>query len=144
MNKFEQLIKSKAKEYDVSAVMEDLGANNGGAMGSGQMDAEMPAPEMQQTAQPTPEEGAQTQEPIYDKPYQDLASLLYSALRTNFDDLEQSQQRKILAVHPEDVKDDKQGVALFKAWESVYNETSGIKEDENIEGDNPTFGPAAS
>lgn len=144
MNKFQQLVEQKSKEYNI--VLEDLGGSNGGAMnaGTGQsMDSEMPMANPSMDAQPAPDSGAETQEPVYDKPFQDLASLLYEALRMNFDDLEQSQQRKILALHPEDIKSDDQGVSIFKAFESVLNEQKGPEPESQIEGDSDGFGPAA-
>jgi hypothetical protein len=146
MNKFEQLVESKTKEYGVSELVENMGASNGGAMNAntGQsMDSEMPMADPTMDAQPAPEAGAETQEPVYDKPYQDLAGLLYEALRMNFDDLEQSQQRKILALHPEDIKSDQQGVSIFKAFESVLNDQEGPEPEDQVEGSADGFGPAA-
>lgn len=146
MNKFEQLVEQKTKEYGVSELLEDMGGSNGGAMnatGGQSMDGEMPMANPSMDAQPAPDAGGETQEPVYDKPYQDLAALLYEALRMNFDDLEQSQQRKILALHPEDIKSDQQGVSIFKSFESILNDQEGPEPEDQIEGSTDGFGPAA-
>lgn len=143
--KFENLIEEKSNAYGVKRLMEDMGATNGGAMGgqTGEMDSSMPAPDPAMSSAPMPEQGAETQKPVYDKPYQDLAKLLYQALRVNFDELEESQQRKIMALHPDDVKDDNQGVAIFKTFEAIFAEQNGPEPEDSVEGEGG-FGPAAS
>lgn len=141
MSKFTKVVEEKRVEYGV--VLEDMGANNGGAIASGQMDANNATATMDQPqmdASPNPETGAEGAEPVYDKPYQDLAAILYQALRTNFEDLEQTAQRKILALHPEDIKSDQQGVSLFKALERILDEREGPQPEPGGEGE---FGPGA-
>ena len=126
MSLFDKILADEVTRHGF--LVEDMGADNGGGMGSdGQMDGEMPAPSMD--GSPEPDAGAETAKPVYDKPYQDLGTVLYNALRVSFEDIEQSAQRKILALHPDDIKSDEQGVALFKTIESVLNEMNGPDTD---------------
>lgn len=138
MSLFDKVLAEQINNHKL--IGEDLGGDGGGAMGDGQMDAAAPAPEAPMDGSPTPEDGAETAKPVYDKPYQDLASVLYDALRVSFEDIEQSSQRKILGLHPESIKSDEQGVALFKTVEKVLNEMNGPDSD-NIESQ---FGPGST
>lgn len=110
-------------------------------------EGELPVPDASQTgagtqppasdASPVPQQGAEVQKPVYDKPYQDLARVLYKALRIDFNALEQTAQQKILNLHPDNIKTDQQGVTIFKEVEKMLNETEGIETQGG------SFGPGA-
>lgn len=143
---FAKVVEQKAKEFSLELFGEDLGANNGGAMGDGQMDAEMPSPEPE-IGTPPAGGGEAQREPLYNPPYQDLAKTLYGAWMLNIDDLRgnsPSLYNKIMNLHPDDIKSQAQGAELFKVVERVLAEYNGLEEEEQIEGDNSTFGPGAS
>ena len=91
-----------------------------------------PAPDV---APPAGPEGGQPQgqptpppEKKFDKPYQDLAKLLYKALRTDFNTLSDEQKDVILDIVPDgekSINDDAAGAALFNAVESIVDEQEG-------------------
>ncbi len=90
-------------------------------------------------ASPTPAQGAAAAQPTYDKPYMDLAKILYQALRLDFNELEPTLQNKILYLKPDDIKTDKQAVSIFKEVEAILNERKGV-----LSNDDDGFGPAAN
>lgn len=72
------------------------------------------------SAAPTPPPAAPAKP--FDKPYQDLAKLLYKALRLRFEDLPTEEQDRITAVTPEgedSIDSDEKGVALFDAVDKL-------------------------
>ena len=117
MNKFGNILNEKCKKFGVILTEEDMASPTPD-----------PASEVSQAqpadAAPMPEQGAGVEKPSYDKPYQDLAKILYKALRQDFDDLQPTLQRKVLALHPDDIKNDQQAVLLFKEVESVLDEVA--------------------
>lgn len=141
MNKFTNLLEKTAKEYNVMLEQEGMGAA-GGAMDPANTASDNGAvAQPQMNAAPSQETGASTQKPVYDKPYMDLGKILYRALRVNFDDLEETAQRKILALKPQDIKSDEQAVSVFKTVERVMNEMDGPSIQGDIGGENEKFGP---
>jgi hypothetical protein len=141
-----QNILSKPVKQSFGGVVEqafmEADANNGGAMGDGQMDAEMPSP----TADPgtTPEaESGEGQEPMFDMPYPDLARLLDVAIKGDFKSLESSAQRKLQAFHPDDFKDDQQGVEYIKAYKSIVDDDVRTDAVEDSVESGGGVGPAA-
>ena len=89
-------------------------------------------------ASPTPQEGASTEQAKYDKPYQDLAKILYKALRLDFDDLGPTLQQKIMNLNPDNIESDQQGVSIFKEVEAILNEQQGSEPSDS------GFGPGAN
>ena len=76
---------------------------------------------------PTPEV---PEAPQYDKPYQDLARVLYGALRLNFEDIPETYQSRILrlaADGAESISTDEEGVAFFQEVENILDEQEGVK-----------------
>lgn len=147
-DQFFTLIENILKRPSFNGVVEsariiEADGNNGGAMGDGQsMDAEVAVTDPQMGTTQTPESGS-GQEPMFDMPYPDLARLLDSAIRMSFEELESSAQRKLQAIHPDDFKDDQQGVVFIKTLKSVVDEENGPEpEDQSVEGGGG-FGPAA-
>jgi len=133
MSKFDELVQEKSDYYDLRIVKEDAGPGMnpaaGGGMGSGMEQSQDVPPTPNMDSSPNPEQGA-TANPTYEKPYRDIAKLLYDALRINFEDLEQSAQRKILTLNPDDIKNDQQGVAILKAFERINEERQGPEPEE--------------
>jgi hypothetical protein len=126
MGIFDELIAEKANEYRVANVLTEMeGGDMGGGAMTGEMDAEMPTPDQQDSA-PTPEVGAETKPIDYNKPYQDLAILLYQAIRTDFSELNDEQQKQVLQMHPDNIDSDEKGANAFSVWEDIYNERTGV------------------
>lgn len=143
MSKFTKVINDASKEYRI--IIEQGMDQAGGAMDPTNMASDQGAGMAQPTlnSAPSQETGAQSQKPVYDKPYMDLAKILYKALRTNFEDLEDTAQRKILSIKPDDIKSDEQGVSLFKSLERILNEMEGPSITAGYDGENEEFGPGA-
>lgn len=132
--KFDDIINSKLKQYNVLSedapeIQQDIGGD------------ENTAPEPTPSdASPTPNAGGSTENPtpVYDKPYIDLAKILYKALRIEFNELDNILQNRILNLKPDDIKSDKQAVGLFKEIEDVLNDHSGVNQLSS------EFGPGAN
>jgi len=138
MNKFEELLAEKNKEY---GVISEMDANNGGAIGDGQsMDSEMPMEDPSMDASPNPEQGATTEEPEYTKPYKELAVLCYHALTTNYDDVEESLRNKLDNLDPEHVKSDHEGTMILQTIENILEKN--VKESVPEDGVMDSQGPA--
>ena len=113
--KFDNMIKEK---YGILSEVDTM-PQAGGTTGAPAMDAPpVPAP-APVTPPPAPEEVK------YDKPYADLAQLLYKALRINFDKLPEDLQNKVHRVVPsgiESIDNDQKGTALFKAVDEIVKD----------------------
>lgn len=133
MKKFDAYIAAKNRQY---GIINEEGEMNAAAPQAASVPDAPTAPQVDNS--PTPAQGSSTEKPVYDKPYQDLAGLLYKALRMDFDELGPTLQQKILNLHPDKIISDEQGVAIFKEFENIANEAAS--------GDmsNSDFGPGAN
>lgn len=141
---FSKAIIEKCKEFGIALNENDMmGGQPGGQPTAGGDGAPPAMPQAPINASPNPEMGAQKQPVEYDKPYMDLAKIMYKALRTNFEDLETSKQRKIMSLKPDDIKTDEQGVSIIKAFEDTLSEF-GPEPQSSDDESGGGFGPAVS
>jgi hypothetical protein len=147
MGIFDELIAEKANEYKVANVLTEMegGDMGGGAMGSGDMSGEMDAELATadtQDASTNPPEGATVKPINYNKPYQDLADLLYKAIRVDYDALPPEAKNTITdTIDPDVIDNDEKGAKAFYEWKKVYEHfiTGGVDPNEDI-----PVGPAVS
>lgn len=138
MRDFDKLVKEKAEFYKVGLLSEtDPGMNpaNGGGMGGdggGGVDAAAPAPTPDMDAAPTPEQGAGQENPTWDRPYPELAELVYFALRTNFDEMDSVRRQRILALKADEIQTDPQAVKFLSEFESIMNEMKGVTPHDDV------------
>jgi hypothetical protein len=135
MKKFQSILSEKYSKYGL--ILEDPTAPEMPA-GDAAPATEAPAPAGGDAA-PTPAAGAETQKPQYDKPYQDLAKILYKALRLDFEDLDPTLQQRILTLKPDNIKNDEQAVTIFKEVETILQEV-----DSGAQSSEEGFGPGAN
>lgn len=131
MIKFDDILNKQYKKYG-------LLSEEDAAQQAPESDVALAPAQPSADASPTPQQGATPEAPSYDKPYMDLARILYQALRLDFDELETILQNRILNLKPDDIKSDKQAVSIFREVENILSERSGVAPSD--EG----FGPAAN
>ena len=133
MKTFSSIVSEKLEIYRIITEEQDMAA----AAPQPQATPDAPATAPSDNS-PTPTQGASQEKPKYDKPYQDLAKILYKALRLDFDDLGTALQQKIMNLQPDTIDTDEQGVAIFKEVEAILNEQQGSEPAES------GFGPGAN
>lgn len=131
MSKFDTLLQRNLRKFHV-ITEEDQTAMGGDPNASAPVGA---APQTQSDAAPTPQGGATSQTPKYDKPYIDLAKMMYASLRMEFDDLDPQEQQAIVSLSPDDIKSDQQAISILKKIEDALNIRKDLKASDE------TFGP---
>ena len=129
-----------------SQTFEDVIREAGEMVGGGEPVAgtggEMAEPSMD--AMPTPEQGAAVAQPMYDRSYKELGKMLCEAVALVFEELPETQQRMMLAIHPDDVKSDEQGMEVFEIFEKILREVRPQETADEVVAQQDSFGPAAS
>jgi hypothetical protein len=122
---FEQIYE-KFKEKYPGLLSED--ETMGGDPGMGAQ-PQMQAPPQIGGQEEIPQQPPMPPKKEFDKPYQDLAQILYKALRMNFETLPQAEKDKVLSVVPDgetSIDSDNVGSALFAAVEEVSDEQGEV------------------
>ena len=129
MDTFGKLVE-KQKQMNGFEYLEEEGGAAGGAMNpTGMPSDEAPtavqqAPNASMDSSPEIKQGAGQAEKEYDKPYQDLATLLYQALRINYDDLDELKLKAFTDKKPENIVSDEHGATIFQEFEKLLRDVT--------------------